>query len=157
MNVSSVERVIYRWSTLQDFGLVTEFAVDDLILELQGPDGVIYVDPMITNGVAQPLSGLPRQIGDGFDIFWQFDLDTLTLEQMTNVSQPVILGSTGLHFDVHDSISIPDDGFVSVKTHIDGTNQDPHTDTLMVQTTARMIFYDDFETGDFSAWTSITP
>ena len=157
VNVSSVDRVIYRWSTFQDVGMVTEFDLEDLVLELRGPEGVVYIDHIITNGVAQPFSGQPRIIGGGFDIFWQFNLTTSELEQMANVSKSVMGASTGRHFDVHDSISIPDDGRVSVKQYIDGQNQDPHTDQLDIQTTALMVFFDDFETGDMSEWSFASP
>ncbi|MCG8461789.1 MAG: hypothetical protein MI919_36365 [Holophagales bacterium] len=157
VNVSNVDRVIYRWSTTLTEGGVDEFAVDDLILELRTPTGPIYVDRMIVDGVAQPFAGLPRLIGGGADIYWRFDLDTSTLEEMANVSEPLIQSSTGLHFDVHDSITIPDDGRVSVKAYLDGVNQDPHTDQLGTQVTVPMLFYDNFESGGLSGWAAVSP
>lgn len=156
VNVSSVDRVIYRWSTTQVGGTVTEFALEDLTLELRTLSGEVFIDRILVNGVVQPLSGMARFLGDTNDIYWRYNLDTATLEQMANVSSTVIEASTGLHFDVHDSITIPDDGRVSVKAYIDGVNQDPHTDQLATQTTAPMIFFDDFESGDLSAWSSLT-
>ena len=156
-NVTSTERVVYRWSTPFPNGLITELDLDDLTLYLYGPDGQIYVDPIIVNGVVQPIDGLPRALGSDNDVFWRFDLDTGTLEQMTNVNQDLIEMTSGRHFDVHDSISIPDDGRVSIKSYIDGINQDPHTDQLDVQFTSQLLFFDDFETGDTSGWSQTQP
>lgn len=157
VNVSSVDRVLYRWSTTRDFGMVTEFDLEDLTLELHSPSGIIYTDRIIVNGAVQPLSGIPRTLGGGFDIFWRFDLDNARLEQMTNVSKSNISASSGLHFDVHDSTSIPVDGRVSVKAYLDGVNQDPHTDQLEMQTTIPILFSGDFETGDFEGWNLSMP
>ncbi len=157
VNVSFVERVVYRWRTFRSSGEVADLDLEDLSMQLYGPGGLIYIDRMVVNGMAQPLSGIPRTIGGGNDIFWRFNLDSATLEQMTNVSESVILASTGGHFDVHDSTSIPDDGRVSIKFYVDGENQDPHTDQLDVQTTTPMLFVDDFETGDLTGWSASFP
>lgn len=73
------------------------------------------------------------------------------------MSEALILASTGLHFDVHDSISIPVDGRVSIEAYIDGVNQDPHTDQLATQLTVPILFSDDFESGDLGGWTSNSP
>ena len=154
VNVSSVTRVVYIWSTLETFGLVTEFDLEDLTLQLHGPDGLVYADHVVVDGVTQPFAGLPRSIGD---IFWEFDFPSATLEQMRNTSVELVEASTGLQFHVLDSISIPDDGFVSVKAYLDGVNQDPHTDQLDVQATIPMLFYSSFETGDFSEWAVVSP
>ena len=157
VNISSVERVVYRWSTEQPFGLVTQDVLDDLTLELWTPGGLIHTDRIVVNGVAQPFAGIPREIGDGLDVYWRFDLDLGILEEMANVSTDVIEASSGLQFDVHDSISIPDDGRVSIKAYIDGINQDPHTDQLDSQQTTTLLFFDDFETGTLEEWSSSTP
>lgn len=157
VNISSVHQVVYRWSTSQTAGEVEETEVEDMTLELHSGSNIIYVDDIVVDGVVQPFDGIPRALGADFDVFWRFNMTTNALEQMVNVSDIHIEQTTGLHFNVFDSTSIPDDGRVSVKAYLDGINQDPHTDQLGSQETVPILFFSDFETGDVSDWSAASP
>ena len=136
-NVAGVNTVIFQWSTTQDFGTVGETDLFNWQMKLLVGDTQIYTDHIVAGGTVLPFDGLERII-PGADYYWRFNLDIGELEEMVSVSSDLAANSTGEHYVVNDSVSI----------------QDGQSNFLDVQTTEVMIFFDGFETGDTSLWST---
>ena len=152
-NVAGVNTVVFQWSTTQDFGTVGETDLFNWQMKLLVGDTQIYTDHIVAGGTVLPFDGLERVI-PGADYYWRFNLDIGELEEMVSVSSDLAANSTGEHYVVNDSVSIQDDGIVDVSQFLDGVIQDGQSNFLDVQTTEVMIFFDGFETGDTSLWST---
>ena len=107
-----VRQVIYRWSTDETSGNINRNELSNLSMELRGAE-FEYFDQIIQDGIPRPFGGVPRQLTD---IFWDYDLNTLTLSQFSNGN--LAASTLGQHFQVSDSIALPVDGIVAITEYL---------------------------------------
>ena len=71
-----VDTVIFNWSTDLTSGAVFESDLTNWSYELLDGGSSVYTETLILGGVVQPIESVPRTLDD---LFFDFDLDTLTL------------------------------------------------------------------------------
>ncbi|MCG8458925.1 MAG: hypothetical protein MI919_21810 [Holophagales bacterium] len=155
VNVTGVDVVVFQWSTDETTGTVHETDLFNWKTTLYADGQQIYTDNVVVGGVVQLFDGQVRLPETGF--YWRFNLGTGGLEEMVNASYDLAENTTGEHFVVNDSISIPDDNIVDIRKFLDGVIQDGQSDQLDVQTTEPMVFFDGFESGNTSLWSQSVP
>ena len=153
VNSAGIDTVVFRWSTYEVFGSVSETELYNLTLKLYSGGDLRYVDHVVLDGEVQLFDGLVRQPLFGY--FWDFNLTLFRLEQMVNASMELAVQSSGVQYVVNDSVSIPIDNVVDVTQYQDGVIQDGQSDFLDVQSTEPILFYDGFESGDFLFWSGV--
>ena len=152
VNSTAIDTVIFRWSTFEVAGSVFDDELYNLTMEVLIGTDSRYSDAVVVGGVPQLFDGMVREPEIGY--FWEFDLDSGLLEQFVNVTQELVVMSTGEHYALNDSVSLSVDSVVDVVHYVDGVTVDGASDFLDVQTTEPMLFFDGFEGGDALQWSA---
>ena len=155
MNDQLIDTVVFRWSTESTTGHIDEADLRDSTMILKSGGVTIYEDAVLIAGVPQPFGGQPRALDS--DFFWDYDLDSLTLYQMRNISWDTAQMSAGTQYYVGDGVDLITDGIVDLLRYDDGLEGITHVETLASQSTALMIFFDGFESGNTNAWSASQP
>lgn len=132
LNPDGIDTVVFEWSTIVLSDSVATSDLVDLSMTLLSDDAIVYTDTVLVGGVLQPIGGAART---PMDLFWDFDLDTLTLRQMRNVGFGTIMSTTGVQYLVTDSLSLPDDSKVVIVRRTDGVFDFSNADLLKRQRT----------------------
>jgi hypothetical protein len=116
VNSDGIDEVRYSWSTSLGAGVVTELDLVDLTMTLLSGGVQVYQDVVLVGGVLQPIGGGPRVL---VDVYWQFDLASMTLLEMRNANGPFGAAS-GTQYVVDDFLSLPVDARVGIARYVNG-------------------------------------
>lgn len=94
-----VDTVVINWSTDLTSGTVSESDLTNWSYELLGGGSSVYSETVIAAGVVQPIGGVSRTLSD---LLFDFDLDTLTLNEFDNDIDILQIGAaTGLTYNTY--------------------------------------------------------
>jgi hypothetical protein len=94
-----VDTIAINWSTDRQSGTVLTEDLTNWSYELLGNSVSVYSESVIISGVVQSIGGVPRTLSD---IFFRFDLDSLTLLSFTNAG---LIGAQGITYDIQGGVS----------------------------------------------------
>lgn len=97
---SSVDRVVFLWSTYSTSGSIDETDLVDFSYELLKDGKSIYSETVIAHGKVQSIGRLARTFED---LTFCFDLDTSTLENWDNYQNDFVVGrSVAEAYNIYD-------------------------------------------------------
>ncbi len=133
VNSDGIDRIVYDWSTNETAGFVNKSELVDLKMTLFNGASVVSVDTVLAGGIFQGVGGTTHVLSD---LIWQFNLNTMVLHEMRNISSPTTDATTGTVYQVNDFLSLPDDSLVAIRRFDNGSLQGGRSDeTLLSQST----------------------
>lgn len=131
VNTAGADHVAFQWSTPLTTGTVAANNLNGLAMRLYQGSTLLYTDVAIAGGVVQPLGGITRTSSD---VFFDYDLTTMTLRQFGNLQSTDPTGATGTHYYLTDNTSFPADAMVGIQQIVNGARQSFTVDKLGNQT-----------------------
>ena len=130
-NSAGADHIAFQWSTPLTTGPVTANDLNGLAMRLYHGSTLLYTDVAIAGGVVQPLGGITRTASD---VFFDYNLNTMTLHQFGNLQSTDPTGATGTHYYLTDNASFPTDAMVGIQEIVNGARQSFTVDKLANQT-----------------------
>jgi len=131
-NPYGIDRVTYLFSTASTTGVINQNDLTDWTMESYSGATLIYTDVIKSGGVYQPVGGAAR---GSATTLWDFDLDALTLSQMSNFPIGGLSGMTGTQYLVTDNVSLPVDSQVGIFKYVNENQESLTIDLLASQRT----------------------
>jgi energy-converting hydrogenase Eha subunit A len=132
-NTAGAHRASFQWSTPLTTGPVLTANVTNLAMRLYQGSTLLYTDVAIAGGVIQPLGGITRT---NSDIYFNYNLNTMTLHEFGNLQSTNPAGATGTQYYLSDNVSFPADSMVGIQAITNGVRQTLTIYTLASQTSS---------------------
>ncbi|MFT5113413.1 MAG: hypothetical protein ACI8XU_000661 [Kiritimatiellia bacterium] len=135
----TVDRIVWGWSTTSTSGGVSDNSLSEFSMALYNGTTLEYFDHIIGNSDVLPVAGNPgAAIGrPDEDVFWDFSLDTLKLEQFRNILWSTIETTNGTQYLVTDRLNLSSDGIIGFYKYSDGISVGGGTGNLILQSTVK--------------------
>ncbi len=132
VNVDSIDKIVYRWSTTETSGTVDQSELVDLEMQIFASGALVHTDSVLEDGTVLSPAGITRTLGD---LFWRFDLTTMVLAQMSNGVGDTLRDATDTQYRISDGLSLPADSRVNIRKTTDGVQDYIVREMLLTQST----------------------
>ena len=107
--VNGIDNLEILFSTSVTSGNIGAPDLETLVFRFLDGDVEVATDVAILDNTPQPIGGAARTFNN---IFFDYSLDTQTLSQIVNADNAAIQSSSGIQYQVTDSVAIPVDGLL---------------------------------------------
>ena len=143
VTAAGIDRVEFIWSVDHAHKHAGGDKLSGLAMALYAGNTLVYTDLVIAEWLLLPMMSREALTERSRkDIFWDFDLENMTLRQFRSILPKSLGGSSGEHYQVADGRTLPHDGNVYIRHYVNGVRKELKVGALLTQSTRLLKSFD---------------